>query len=379
MNPTKIIAFLISLFLVVSPLSTLAQESPTVTHYPNKYFTAEYSDSGVKITKHIYDDRGNLIATVEGSGSEAKTYYVHTDHLGGTNVVTDDSGEITEVTDYLPYGQINTNYSPAGFTEKRKFTSHIYDPESDLNYMNARYQDGNIGRFLSQDPAFQVVGSPELRQKTNLELDQYLSDPQNMNSYSYVRNNPLKHVDPTGEFVDTVVDIGFIAYDLYKISQAVANGGDVRGELGTLGLDVAGAAIPGVTGLGMIARLDNIGNFGSRIIKNGDDFSALGKYAGTQHGINLTKAADQFSENNVSITEHALERVIVHRSAEGINAPNVIDTFKSGELFFDTRHKNYVRFKDGIRVSIDKNDTIRTVVKDKNFRNKNNRFKRVNQ
>jgi hypothetical protein len=40
-------------------------------------------------------------------------------------------------------------------------------------------------------------------------------------------------------------------------------------------------------------------------------------------------------------------------------------------------HQNFVRFKDGVRVSIDENGTIRTVVKDTNFMNKTNRFKKV--
>ena len=76
-----------------------------------------------------------------------------------------------------------------------------------------------------------------------------------MSSYSYVANNPLKYKDQTGEFFDIVADIGFIAYDGYKLVQAYNNGGNVKSEWQNLGLDVAGAALPGVTGLGMAARV----------------------------------------------------------------------------------------------------------------------------
>lgn len=137
-------------------------------------------------------------------------------------------------------------------------------PESgagvDHAFMEARYYDGKMGRFLGQDPAFQVVGTPALKDKTGLELEQYLADPQQLNSYSYVKNNPLKYKDPTGEFVDTILDVGFIAYDVYKIGQAYATNQDASPHLRALTLDAAGAAIPGVTGLGMVGRLASRGD-----------------------------------------------------------------------------------------------------------------------
>ena len=122
---------------------------------------------------------------------------------------------------------------------------------------------------MSQDPAFVVVGNgQELKDKTGLELEQYLSDPQQLNSYSYVKNNPLKHKDPTGEFADIILDIGFIAYDLYKIGQDLTQTGSIsQGNLNALGLDVAGAALPGVTGLGFAARVAGKGDDVSKGIK----------------------------------------------------------------------------------------------------------------
>jgi hypothetical protein len=58
--------------------------------------------------------------------------------------------------------------------------------------MQARYQNPEVGRFVSQDPIF--ITSPE----------QYLVDPQQANSYSYARNNPLILIDSTGEKVELV-------------------------------------------------------------------------------------------------------------------------------------------------------------------------------
>jgi RHS repeat-associated protein len=58
--------------------------------------------------------------------------------------------------------------------------------DTDLNYLNARYYDSERGQFLSQDSVFW---------KLPKEL---LSDPQQLNSYSYARNNPIRMKDPSG-------------------------------------------------------------------------------------------------------------------------------------------------------------------------------------
>ncbi|MBN2086711.1 RHS repeat-associated core domain-containing protein, partial [Candidatus Peregrinibacteria bacterium] len=59
------------------------------------------------------------------------------------------------------------------------------DEETDLYYYGARYYNPDIGRFTSLDP-----WSGDIK------------DPQSLNKYSYVRNNPLKYVDPSGEIVE---------------------------------------------------------------------------------------------------------------------------------------------------------------------------------
>ncbi len=159
--------------------------------------------------------------------------------------------------DYYPYGDIRLDEKVGTFSEQRKFGGHEYDSETGLNYMNARYYSGKTGRFVSQDAAFLAVGdNAKLKALTKLEVERYLADPQLANSYSYVSNNPLKYTDSTGDFLDIALDVGFIGYDLYRMGSAAwnKNWSEVKSESANLGLDVAGAAIPGVTGLGMIRR-----------------------------------------------------------------------------------------------------------------------------
>lgn len=79
------------------------------------------------------------------------------------------------------------------FSEQRKFIGQEYDVATELNYLNARYYDAKRGQFVSQDPIF---WNP---------TQEILADPQQLNSYSYARNNPINASDPNGEKAEWVV------------------------------------------------------------------------------------------------------------------------------------------------------------------------------
>src|SRR5262249_25703024 len=64
---------------------------------------------------------------------------------------------------------------------RRLFTGHYFDSETDLYYFGARYYDSVSGRFQSLDPANADERVPATR-----------------NGYSYARANPLSFVDPDG-------------------------------------------------------------------------------------------------------------------------------------------------------------------------------------
>ena len=66
------------------------------------------------------------------------------------------------------------------------YTDQEYDAESGLYNYNARLYDPAVGIFISPD---------------SIVPDLY--DPQILNRYAYVRNNPLIYVDPSGHSIDT--------------------------------------------------------------------------------------------------------------------------------------------------------------------------------
>ena len=90
------------------------------------------------------------------------------------------------------------------------------------------------------------------------------------NLYGYALQDPVNFVDPSGLFLDTLLDIGFIAYDLYSIGKSLANGCGVSGtDLLALGADVAGAAIPFATGGGAAVRAARAAEKGSAHVTEG--------------------------------------------------------------------------------------------------------------
>jgi RHS repeat-associated protein len=121
---------------------------------------------------------------VRSDSSFALHYYFH-NHLMTTEVVTNAVGSLPpqQDVDYTPYGTI-IDGTPS---EKYLFTGKERDNESGLDNFGKRYNASSMGRFMTPDP----VGI----------MKQKLLDPQQWNMYAYVRNNPLRFVDPTGMYL----------------------------------------------------------------------------------------------------------------------------------------------------------------------------------
>ena len=112
-------------------------------------------------------------------------------------------------------------------------------PLNPRSYFGARYYRADLGRFTTIDPV--------------TTLDENLVDPQRWNRYSYVRNNPLKYTDPSGEAIETLWDIANVvmgiksARDNIRAGRYVAAAVDVGGAL-LDGVAVLAPAVPGGVG-----------------------------------------------------------------------------------------------------------------------------------
>ncbi len=185
---------------------TRQSTASSTTHYINKFYAIEYApNSTTTATTTSYIWQGDtLVAYVEtpivsGITGAPMTYFVHPDHLGSTNVVTNASGTVVQTLDYYPYGA--QRISEGSTSADRQYIGEPYDVTSRLNYLNARYYEGRRGQFLSQDPTHLAVGNlGAIRVLTGKDQQMYLTDPQLLNSYSYGRNNPITLKDPQGTF-----------------------------------------------------------------------------------------------------------------------------------------------------------------------------------
>lgn len=120
--------------------------------------------------------------------------YYHEDHLGSSSVISDSAGAIVEETAFYPFGTPRNEFRPRQVEEPYGFTQKERDRESGLNYFETRYLVGGLARFLTPDLKHACPDrlSPET-------LGGWLSFPQQLNLYAYVRNNPLRYIDPLGE------------------------------------------------------------------------------------------------------------------------------------------------------------------------------------
>ena len=185
-------------------------------HPANTGYNLATTTGAATTTKHIFAPNGTLLATVIGAFTTASTTYIHPDHLGGTNVTTDGDGEVTQTLDYFPFGP--QRIATGSFSEQRRFIGEEYDLDTEFSYLNARYNQGSRGQFMSQDPVFLAIGSSAQDERSRQKLNILLTDPQVLNAYSYSRNNPVILIDKSGTIVVLpLIYAGIKIYGAYSL------------------------------------------------------------------------------------------------------------------------------------------------------------------
>jgi RHS repeat-associated protein len=172
------------------------------SYYVNKFYEV---DKGTATSYFFRDDE--RIAKQTAGDME---WYL-SDHLGSTTLLVNESGLEVERTEYFPYGQVQS-----GGLEKYGFTGQENDADTELMYYGARYYS----------PEYRVFVQPD-----SMLPDPY--NPQALNRYAYVLNNPVKYTDPSGNFVQlivagvkvvsTVIDYGWNVYDFATDSWTIIN------------------------------------------------------------------------------------------------------------------------------------------------------------
>ncbi|MEO6805332.1 MAG: RHS repeat-associated core domain-containing protein, partial [Edaphobacter sp.] len=154
---------------------------------------------------------GTLLATYDTAG----LHFPLTDALGTKRVQVSGTGNVELSCTSLPYGDGLSCSGPGQDATEHHFTGKERDTESGNDYFDARYYASSMGRFMSPDWSTTPVPIPFAD----------ITNPQSLNLYAYVLNNPLTKLDSNGH---VVVDKG-VTYVYYPVTgatadEAIANG-----------------------------------------------------------------------------------------------------------------------------------------------------------
>ena len=162
---------------------------------------------GSATIEYVYDGTGELVAEYGNASSVSGPLYNTADWLGSTRMVSNAAGAPVEFRDYAPFGEeigpgvgarpasaVSQLYVAPAYpsvtpdVNKVNFTGKERDSETGLDFFGARYFSAAQGRFTS----------PDWSEKPEPVPYSDLTDPQSLNLYAYVRNNPLKNRDLDG-------------------------------------------------------------------------------------------------------------------------------------------------------------------------------------
>lgn len=165
-----------------------------------------------------------------------ETHFYIADHLGGTNLLLNETGQIESEIAYYPYGL--QRYAMGADSVPYQYTGQELDATG-LNYHGARYYDSLVGAFISADPL--IVEDWSTR----------LSQPREHNLYAYVLSNPLNYTDPSG------MNPFKVAWDFWSNPNSISNAYEgvkmATGESGSMSGSVGPAQVSisnGKDGLG---------------------------------------------------------------------------------------------------------------------------------
>ena len=215
-----------------------------------------------------------------------KVTYVYTDPQGTPLAEADASGNITATFDYKPYG----GQALGGLAAGPGYTGHVNDPDTGFVYMQARYYDPLVGRFISVDPVSPSLGNIF-----------------NFGRYGYAFNNPVINLDPDGR--DTVGE------NIDENAQAASDAGN---HLATFGWAFAGAAwsILGEESLSQVVSKGSNATTGEKFGAGIEVLSALPPIRIVKAAVvaeDAAKAAGIVAKDGTKITgltKHGVDRVI---------------------------------------------------------------------
>ena len=158
----------------------------TAMTYSSHKFLFTYDAAGKPLTLEYHDTFDCQAHTGGSCGSSCKTYYYVTNLQGDVIALLDSSGYVKAEYAYDAWGNhVETPSSFIGNYNPLRYRGYVYDRETKLYYLQSRYYNPEIGRFINAD-GIAYLGAD--------------GTPLSYNLYAYCRNNPVMGYDPTGHF-----------------------------------------------------------------------------------------------------------------------------------------------------------------------------------
>jgi RHS repeat-associated protein len=161
-----------------------AAGSSGIMYWPGPGGTLAETDLSGNINEEYVFFNGERIARVDRPSGNV--WYYFSDQVHSADVITDPTGKVYESCTYFPYGGIVT--CTGSDPNRYKFTGKERDAESGNDYFGARYYGSSLGRFMTPDWAARPTAVPYA----------VFGDPQSLNLYGYVRNDPISRADADG-------------------------------------------------------------------------------------------------------------------------------------------------------------------------------------
>ncbi|URX61664.1 wall-associated protein [Luteibacter anthropi] len=281
-------------------------------------------DNRRKLNKPHFYLGAHLLAVIEWNTATQSwiTKYQHTDALGSPVAVTDSAGQVIERTNYEPYGQPTGKPSYQGVG----YAGHVMDEATGLSYMQQRYYDPGIGRFLSRDPVTADANTGA-----------------NFNAYWYANNNPYRFTDPDGrESVGELINSGaegcgpvscagwatlhaaWMVFGAESVSQISSNGWSNANQS-----DMAGASMELASALPPV----KFGRAAVPLLRGGSKMVRLG-----QEGEHAVRAAFDIGKKEEIVVNG------VKRIPDGITDTTINEVKNVASLSYTSQLRDYAQF-----------------------------------
>ena len=284
----------------------LCEMSGTLKYYVDNLFEQKIEDGNIININYVYACGKAVAIVTENANAGLDVKYLHRDHLGSIQAISDKAGYLFQELSYDAWGarrnpvtwEVYEIGDSLYVCNEHGFGGHEHIDLFDLINMDGRIYNPIIGRFLSPDPFIQ---SPDLTQS--------------LNRYAYCINNPLSLIDPSG--------YSWLS-DNWKPITASAVGIAVSAlTLGT-GITLGAAIIAGASG-GAASALTGA-------LLNGANFKQIAKSTFTGAALGAVSGFLNFASGGGTILEQLFKHSFSQGWLEGVQGGNMFHGFMMGAV-----------------------------------------------